>query len=311
MRTAIFSCLVLPFIAGCALQLVAQDETITRVDDGIHAIRLATRMVDDTALTPARVSFIAGPRGVVVLDSGLSARNGEAILAAVEREAHAPVRLLVLTHPSQEAIFGASAFAARGIPVAAGREAATLMAARCPACLERLRAALGNAAMAGTQLVTPGRLLDDGDILQDIGRPLRVIAPVHSSAPGALALLDEATGTVFAGSMVLVHAIPDIRDGDLEPWRAALERVSATGCRHLVPAFGPIGSCHDVPAFRAYLDDLESHVAELRARGAELGDMEAMAGLPRYAGWERYGDRHRANAERMFLRLEQEEFAHP
>ena len=102
-----------------------------------------------------------------------------------------------------------------------------------------------------------------------------------------------------------------MRDGDLAGWRAALDRIAATGCRHLVPAFGSVGSCADVPAFHAYLDDLEAHVTSLRSMGAELGDMEVRAALPRYAGWDRYGALHTANAELQYLRLERDDLAKP
>jgi glyoxylase-like metal-dependent hydrolase (beta-lactamase superfamily II) len=304
---AFASFLLAACVSGPGTQLQAPE----RVDEGIYTLRLPVRVHEGTTFEPARVTFISGPRGVVVIDSGLSARDGESILAAVEHAAHAPVRLLVLTHPSQEAIFGASAFARRGVSVAMSMPAAELVAARCGGCLERLRGTLGDAAMAGTGVVRPTRMLGDGEIIDDIGRPLRVLTSRHSSAPGALALLDQSTGTVVAGSVALVRAVPDIRDGDLAGWRAALSRIEATRCRRLIPAYGPIGSCADVPAFRGYLDGLEAHVSGLRARGVELGGLDPSAALPRYAPWDRYLALHSANASRMYLRLEQDDLAKP
>ena len=178
-------------LVACAVQPEALD-SVERVDAGIYAMRLPERRLDGATLVPARVTLIVGPQGVVVVDSGLAAADGEAILAAVERTAHAPVRLLVLTHPSQEAIFGAAAFAARGIPVAMSGPAARLVDARCATCLDRLRVSVGDAAMARTRVVAPDRLLEDDATITEAGRPLRVIAPAHSSAPGGLALVDEA-----------------------------------------------------------------------------------------------------------------------
>jgi len=288
-----------------------REPQLERVADGIDTLRLGAHAIGDARVEPARVTLVSGPRGVVVVDSGLSARDGEAILAAAARLSDAPVRLLVLTHPSQEAIFGASAFAARGIPIAMSREAARLMASRCGACLERLRAALGDEAMAETRLVAPQRLLEDGEILGETGRELRVIAPATSSAPGAVALEDIASGTIIAGSIALVHAIPDLRDADLASWHATLERIEARGCPRLVPAFGPIGSCADAAALRRYLEQLEMRVRMLRDGGVELGDLDARAGLAEFRWWDRYDELHSANAARLYLRLERDDLAKP
>ena len=91
----------------------------------------------------ANVAFVVGPGGVIVVDTGISYREGETIIAAVKSVSNLPIRLAILTHPSQEAIFGAAAFQARGIPVLAHRRSAELIAARCETCLIHLRSALG------------------------------------------------------------------------------------------------------------------------------------------------------------------------
>jgi hypothetical protein len=281
-------------------------EPVVHVADGVYTVRTQARGEGEDRVNPARSAFIVGPRGVVVVDSGLAYADGRAILDAIARTTRAPVRLLVLTHPSQEAIFGAAAFDERGIPVAMHADAAALVASRCEACLGRLRAALGEAAMQGTRVVAPVRTLRDGDVLHDTGRALRIIAPGWASAPGAIAVLDVHSSTLVAGSLVALRAVPDLRDADVPRWREALVRLEATHCAHLVPAYGAPGRCVDIPSFARYLDDLEARVRALLAQGLELGDIGIASALPRYAAWEGYGERHAANANRTYLRLERE-----
>jgi glyoxylase-like metal-dependent hydrolase (beta-lactamase superfamily II) len=296
---------------SCTLPAGSPDERVSRVANGVYTLRFDARRTPDGTLVPARSSFIVGPEGVAVIDTGMSYADGRAILDAIAHTTDAPVRIAILTHPSQEAIFGAAAFAERGVPVAMHADAARLMAARCGACLERLRGAFGTDAMKGTRLVEPARELRDGETLRDTGRPLTILAPAWSSAPGAVALLDGETSTLIAGSLVTVAAVPDLRDGDVPRWRAALARLAATRCAHLVPAHGPIGTCRDIEAFRGYLEALDARVAELFARGVELGDVAAQCELPRYASWEGYADLHGANASREYLRLERAALARP
>jgi glyoxylase-like metal-dependent hydrolase (beta-lactamase superfamily II) len=256
----------------------------------------------------ANVGVVVGTRGVVVIDSGVSFRHGEAIIAAVRRLTHRPIRLAILTHPSQEVVFGAAAFQAHGIPVLMHREAAALMAARCDQCLQRLTQMLGRSAMEGTRIVTPDRLVDATTSLDAIGRTLVVIAPRDASAPGALAVLDPLTRTLFAGSMVSVDYIPDMRDSDGRDWRNGLAVLASTHCIHLVPSYGTIGDCTAIASVDRYFEGLDACVRRLFAKGVGLAEVPTRCDLPEFAAWDGYATLHRANASRAFLRIERASF---
>lgn len=256
----------------------------------------------------ANAAFIVGPRGIVVVDTGSSYREGEEIIAAVKNVSNRPIRLAILTHPGQEAIFGAAAFQARGIPVLAHRRSAELIALRCETCLRNLRTVLGEDAMAASRVVRPDRLIEGNETLGLIGRPLRLIAPRWSSAPGAIAVFDEKTSTLIAGSSVQIHRVPDLRDADPQGWREALQQFESMKCRHLVPGYGPIGSCADVDAFARYFTELETRVETLMKEGVSLGELRDRCGLPEFARWDQYEALHPENASRTYLRLERSQF---
>jgi len=255
----------------------------------------------------ANVAFVVGPRGVIVVDSGVSYREGLAIIAAVRRVSNAPIRLLILTHPDQEVIFGAAAFQDRGIPVLAHRSSASLIADRCATCLRHLQSLLGDE-MAATSVVVPDRLLDAGDTLELIGRRLRLIAPPWSSAPGAIAVFDEKTSTLIAGNLVSINRVPDIRDADPKAWKDTLVHLAAMRCRHLIPAHGPVGSCVDIGGFANYFVRLESRVDALMTEGVSLGELRDRCDLPEFAGWDQYETLHPQNANRTYIRRESSQF---
>jgi len=256
----------------------------------------------------ANVSAIIGPRGVAVIESGVSFRRGEAIIEALGRMTARPIRLLILTHAGQEVVFGAAAFQAHGIPVLMHRDAAALMAARCDQCLQRLNATLGMRAMVGTRLVKPDVLIDASASIDTIGRSLRLIAPTEGSAPGALAVFDGASSTLIGGSLVTVDRIPDLRDSDGDTWPVALELLGATQCAHLVPAYGAIGDCTALRALARYFSKLQARAQELFATGVGLADVARRADLSEFAAWDGYATLHGANAERVFLRVERASF---
>jgi glyoxylase-like metal-dependent hydrolase (beta-lactamase superfamily II) len=252
----------------------------------------------------ANVAFVVGPRGVIVIDSGASRRQGDEIIAAVASVTRQPIRLLVLTHAAQEVVFGAAAFQTRGIPILMSRNAAALMAARCDGCLARLREVMGEDFMTGSRVVRPDRLVERTHTLDVIGRPLRIVVPADASPVGMLAVLDVTTRTLIAGNLVSIDRIPDLRDTGGAGWRDALALLAATRCAHLVPAYGRLGNCGDIAVLDGYFEALDERVRGLLHDGVGLAELTARCELPQFASWDRYPDLHMQNANRAYLRLE-------
>jgi glyoxylase-like metal-dependent hydrolase (beta-lactamase superfamily II) len=280
-----------------------------RVDAGIYVLPgSGGDITPQNGGRVANVAFIVGPEGVIVVDTGISFRQGEAIIAAAESIARRPIRLAILTHPGQEAIFGAAAFQARGIPVLAHRRAAEVIAARCETCLRNLRSTLGDAAMDATRVVKPDRLIDGDERLELIGRPVRVIAPPWSSSPGAIAVFDETTSTLIAGDLVSIHRIPNLRDANPQVWSATLDQLAMLRCRNLVPGYGPVATCADIAAFARYLGALDARVGALLRAGVGLAELRPRSELPEFAAWDQYEALNAQNANYVYLRLERRQF---
>lgn len=281
---------------------------------GVYLLRgQAGEIGPDNLGRTANTGFIVGPEGVLAIDSGVSRRQGEALLAAIRRTTPLPVRLLLLTHVRQEFLFGAAAFQDAGIPVALHPAAAALMASRCENCLKTLLRVLGPHEMLGTRVVKPDRTLppDLRGFDAGIGRAVRLLAwgaGGHSSGPGDLAVLDETTGTLFAGGLVDADTIPDVQDADFTGWRqglAGLQALAQAGSvRRIVPGHGPVGGNAQVAAIARYLDQLEQRTAQLLDAGTALSDVADATSLDEFAAWDQYDTIHRRNASIVFLRHE-------
>lgn len=247
--------------------------------------------------------FLVGRDGVIVIDTGTSRQHGAAMLAAIARVTPLPVVLVVNTHATQEFIFGNAAFAGRGIPILAHRETVELMKQRCARCLENLKPVLGDA-LAGTTLVVPGRPVDGGGPLEAGGRHIELVFEGWAATPGDLAVLDTQTGTLFAGGLVTVRRIPEIRDCDFDGWLKALERLDARAPVRVVPGFGPVAGPEAISATARYLHDLDERVQALYARSGSLLEALDQAGLPAYEPWNLYASLHRRNAQHRYLQIE-------
>ena len=222
-RACIASLLVLAASASAA----RAQEALT-LAEGVHVF------VGDTGEpSPANrgrignVGFVVGDRGTVMINAGASYRHGRALLAAAERIGGKPVVLVVSTQPVQEFVMGAAAFADQGIPVLAHRASAALIASRCEDCLHRLRQVLGEDEMAGSRVHPPERQIEASTTLEAGGRRLALIHPGWGSSPGDLVVHDARSGVVFAGALVSVDRVPELRDSDPQGWLAALDGLQA------------------------------------------------------------------------------------
>jgi glyoxylase-like metal-dependent hydrolase (beta-lactamase superfamily II) len=290
----------------------AQAQEVRTVARGVHVF-----IGDSGEPTPANrgmvgnIGFVVGETGTVMINAGASYRHGRALLAAAERIGGKPVVLVVITQPLQEFVMGAAAFADRGIPVLAHRASAELVAARCHNCLHTLRQLLGEDEMAGTRVLPPDRRIDASGPLEAGGRSLELIHPGWGSSPGDLAVRDLESGVVFAGALVSIGRIPELRDGDPAGWRKALADLQTlAGAELIVPGYGPPVRAGALDAVSDYIGDTEARVRALFADDTPLSAMVPAAHLPRYAGWALYQPLHGRNVQLRYLALERASFAH-
>lgn len=304
---AMAACDTLPLGSASALVHVAPGVYLLPGNEG--------ELAPDNRGRTGNLGVIVGERGVLVIDSGVSRRQGQVLMAEVGRISSQPIRALLLTHVRQEFVFGAAAFHDADIPVRMHPAAARLMAGRCESCLKTLERVLGPDEMEGTRVGQPDRLpeaaqpeLALGQALSAaIGRPLRLLAfgpGGHSSGPGDLAVLDESTGTLFAGGLLDARSIPDVQDADFAGWRAAFDALQALPLQRIVPGHGPVSPPALIDSNRRYLAQLEARTAALLLAGTPLSDVADATQLPEFAGWSQYDSIHRRNASIVFLRQE-------
>lgn len=301
---------VLPL--GCATNPAATGaDTAQEVAEGVFMLSGVRGEIDpDTRGRLGNAGFIVGPTGVIAIDSGVSHQHGALRLAAIRRVTRQPVRALVLTHARQEFLFGATAFQAAGVPVVMHRDAARLMASRCEGCLKTLVSLLGTDEMASTRVPRPDIEIlgsDTADRLPDIGRPVRLLTTAPGRlgvSPGHLAVLDEHTGTLFAGALLDADTIPDVQDADLAGWHAALAGLRGLSLQRIVPAHGPASSPALIDRVERYLTQLARRTAELLAAGVPLSEVADATELPEFALDDHHDTTHRRNASIVFLRQE-------
>jgi quinoprotein relay system zinc metallohydrolase 2 len=254
----------------------------------------------------ANIGFVVGEQAVAVIDSGGSARQGAALLAAVRAVTDLPVRYVINTHMHPDHVFGNVAFRDEDAIFVGHAKLPRALAARGAYYLKRLPEFLGEAG-AGTEVVPPSLTVTD-QLEVDLGnRPLLLTAHPTAHTDNDLTVLDLATGTLWLGDLLFSERTPVI-DGSLKGWLAVHDQLSGLAAERVVPGHGPVETAWPdaLAPQRRYLEQL---LTELRRSIAEYGTMtEALETVAQdqRGSWLLFDDYHPRNVVTAFKELEWE-----
>lgn len=257
----------------------------------------------------SNLGFVVGQSGVIAIGTGASERQGETILAAIRKLTRKPVVLAINLQATPDHVLGNRAFVWRRVPILAHRETDRFMAYNCPTCIGNARKAVGSRRLGAASLARPTRLIDATLTVEAGGRMLDVVYYGATFQPGSVAVLDRQSGTLFAGEMVGLERIPDVRNADIAKWRAALQDIAASSASLLVPAHGPVSAPARSLELARYLADLRSEVEAAYESGVPMQDAAHAAPLTGYGQWALYETLHSRNIHFTYLSIESEDLA--
>ncbi len=270
MKMTRFSKRTVLFLAGffflfCGLVASAQ-AGLTKIADGVYSY------VDEKKPSPAasfgaNAGIIVGKDGIVVVDTLISAKEAQRFIRDIRAVSNKPIRYVVNTHDHLDHVLGNSEFAKLGATIIAQADTKAAMVKNGDGLLQRAKYfGLSDEAMSGTTVAVPSLTFSDAMEIDLGDRKIELIhaGPSHTSGSSIVYVPDSKT--LFAGDILFTNYHPNMRDGDIQGWIKALDRIASMDVAIIIPGHGPVSSKKDVQEMKEYLVIFDTRAKELAAK---------------------------------------------
>ncbi len=285
-----------------------QPAHVVQVAPGAFVRQGATAMPDPANRGAiANIGFVIGKGSVAVIDTGGSLCDGERLRAAISARTQLPVKYVINTHVHPDHIFGNAAFAAGGTVFIAHHNLPRALSERGGHYLHSWGEQIGAAAMEGTKIVAPTRLVQDRLEIDLGGRKLTLEAEPAAHTDNDLTVFDETTGTLWTGDLIFLDHVP-VLDGSLKGWLAVTADLMKRTAKRIVPGHGraPAPWPEAGENQLRYLQRLAGDLRQAISAGHEIGEAAKNAAKSESGRWKLFGSYNSRNAITGFAELEWE-----
>lgn len=225
----------------------------------------------------ANAGVIVGEKYAMVVDTLISQKQGERLLADIRKITKLPIRFVVNTHYHLDHAWGNSAFEDEDAQFIGGAGAAELAKTEGKKGLKSYKEyGLTSSQMRGTEIIPAQLSLEKPQMFDLGGVSVQVIPQPHGHCADNLIVWVTEDKTLFSGDLMFAACHPFMGEGDIAGWVQGLDFILGSGAEKIIPGHGPICTLKDVEQMKTYVLVFDKLATELCA-GKTQADAKTLA----------------------------------
>lgn len=288
-------------------QASGNDFNLLEVDEGVYVhtgrhVSIEDEKRDDIA----NIGFIIGDDCIAVVDTGGSTKIGKRLLHAIRSKSDKKICFVINTHIHFDHLLGNAAFSDEKPVFVGHHHLKEEVEQNRDFFLQQFEKELGmNPGI--DSIIGPEKLVADSEHLDLGNRKLTLTAFPVSHSHSDLIVLDEKTGTLWAGDLIFRERIPSLT-GSLNGWLKSIDKLKTLTVNHVIPGHGSIAdSVTDaIQQQENYLLQLLEQTRRAIAEGQFINEAMETVDKNNTLNWLLHEYQHPANVSRAYTELEWE-----
>ncbi len=251
---------------GPAVPPLVKEGATQKISDHTYVI------LDENVPLVCNIGIIVGSRATFVVDTGLGARNGQAIVREVGKITKNAELYLATTHFHPEHDLGAGGFPANITMIRSrdqqadidefGLDLAERFASFSPVNAELLQ---------GAEFRKADVFFDKDHTVDLGGVRVRLIAMGANHTRGDTAFFVEPDSILFSGDVVMT-GLPGLGSpySRLSIWLQSMDLFDGLQPKRIVPSHGPMGDASMIAVYRTFFTSVRARATELKKQGKSV-----------------------------------------
>lgn len=253
----------------------------------------------------ATFGVIVTKQGVVLVDSGSSAKGASEIEAAIAKLTDQPIKIVINTGGQDHRWFGNGYFKAKGGKIIAATTAVEDQKSRSDAQWQMMHALSGDETLQGTELVYADTLFDKSLAISLGGMRAEIIHAGQAHTPGDAFVWLPEQRIVFSGDIVFMDRLLGVLpDSNSKSWLEAFAALETLKPALVVPGHGsPAPLAKAQAETRDYLVHVRKKIGALIDAGGTIIDAKNIDQSP-FEYLAVFDQISRRNAQAIFTEME-------
>ena len=245
---------------------------LTKITGNIYAYMGTEDYSPDNSFG-ANSGVVIGQNAVLVVDTQISSKRAQALIAEIKKVTDKPIRYVLNTHWHVDHSFGNADFQAQGATVISHVQANAKMKVWSEKILAKGWSKVSKEEARGTKVVYPEVLFTKNMQIDLGGVTVDLVYFAHSHTVGSVYAYVADEKVLFAGDMLFNDYYANMSGADVDGWVKTINHVSTLDLATVVPGHGALSGKKELTQMRSYIELFDKKAKEYASSTDDIAEV--------------------------------------